>query len=101
MPPDRSDWQYDYDKIPIERMLLAEAEVRTTIFRLPAVYGPRDYRLRVWELCPKVPKRILTSHERLDLEQQKEVSRRASRSTGTFKRAPDEPGREPPGAEAG
>jgi nucleoside-diphosphate-sugar epimerase len=50
------DWQYDYDKIPIERMLLAEAEVRTTIFRLPAVYGPRDYRLRVWEYLRKMEK---------------------------------------------
>jgi Uma2 family endonuclease len=57
--------------------------------------------LRASKLCPKFPKRILTSHERLDLEQQKEVSRKASRSRSTLKRAPDEPGREPPGPEAG
>ena len=51
--------------------------------------------LKASKLCPKFPKRILTSHERLDLEQQKEVSRKASRRPGTFKRAPDEPSREP------
>jgi nucleoside-diphosphate-sugar epimerase len=48
------DWQYDYDKIPVERMLVDEPELRTTIFRLPAVYGPRDYRLRVWEYLRKM-----------------------------------------------
>ena len=48
------DWQYDYDKIPVERMLVGEPELRTTIFRLPAVYGPRDYRLRVWEYLRKM-----------------------------------------------
>jgi Uma2 family endonuclease len=53
------------------------------------------------KLCPKFPKRILTSYERLDLEPQKEVSRKASQSRQTLRRAPDEPGREPPGPEAG
>ena len=48
------DWQYDYDKIPVERMLLAQPELRTSIFRLPAVYGPRDYQLRVWEYLRKM-----------------------------------------------
>ena len=48
------DWQYDYDKIPMERMLLAQPDLRTTIFRLPAVYGPRDYQLRVWEYLRKI-----------------------------------------------
>jgi Uma2 family endonuclease len=51
------------------------------------------------KLCPKFPKRILTSHERLDLEQQKEVSRKATRSRRTLGRTPDEPGREPPRSE--
>jgi Uma2 family endonuclease len=50
-------------------------------------------------LCPKFPKRILTSHERLDLEQQKEVSKEASQSRQTLRRAPDEPDREPPAPE--
>jgi hypothetical protein len=38
------------------------------------------------KLCPKFPNRILTSHERLDLEQQKEVSRKATRSRRTLGR---------------
>jgi Uma2 family endonuclease len=48
------------------------------------------------KLCPKFPRRILTSHERLDLEQQKEVSRKATRASQVPKR---EPGREPPHTE--
>jgi nucleoside-diphosphate-sugar epimerase len=48
------DWRYDYDKIPIETKLLAQPELDTTIFRLPAVYGPRDYQLRVWEYLRKM-----------------------------------------------
>jgi Uma2 family endonuclease len=52
--------------------------------------------LEASKLCSKFPKRIFTSHERLDLEQQKEVSRKAAGSRQTLKRAPGEPGREPP-----
>jgi nucleoside-diphosphate-sugar epimerase len=37
---------HDYDKILVER---AVAEVSATILRLPAVYGPHDYRGRVRE----------------------------------------------------
>jgi len=48
------------------------------------------------KLCPKFPKRILTSHERLDLEQQKEVSRKATRTSQVLER---EPRREPPHTE--
>ena len=48
------DWQHDYDKIPIEQMLLAQGDLQATILRLPAVYGPRDYRLRVWEYLRKM-----------------------------------------------
>jgi nucleoside-diphosphate-sugar epimerase len=48
------DWRYDYDKIPIERTLLAHLGLDTTVFRLPAVHGPRDYQLRVWEYLRKM-----------------------------------------------
>ena len=48
------DWPYNYDKIPIERMLLEEPAFRTAVLRLPAVYGPRDYQLRVWEYLRKM-----------------------------------------------
>ena len=52
--------------------------------------------LEASKLCPKFPKRILTSHERLDLEQQKEISRKATRTSQVSER---EPRREPPGPE--
>ncbi|MBV8278833.1 MAG: NAD-dependent epimerase/dehydratase family protein [Verrucomicrobia bacterium] len=48
------DWRYDYDKIPVERMLLAQPGLNTTVFRLPAVHGPWDYQLRVWEHLRKM-----------------------------------------------
>jgi nucleoside-diphosphate-sugar epimerase len=40
----------DYDKILVERTLLDDPEVRASIVRLPAVYGPDDkqHRLRPW-----------------------------------------------------
>jgi nucleoside-diphosphate-sugar epimerase len=40
--PDDGDWSYD--KIPVERAALAEQEMRGTVLRLPAVYGPGDRR---------------------------------------------------------
>jgi nucleoside-diphosphate-sugar epimerase len=51
---DPDDWRYDYDKIPIERLLLEELAFQTTVLRLPAVYGPRDYQRRVWEYLRKM-----------------------------------------------
>jgi hypothetical protein len=40
------------------------------------------------KLCLKFPRRILTSQERLDLEQQKEVSKKTNRIRRTFWRTP-------------
>jgi len=44
------DFKYarDYDKIPVEHVLLDDAELPSTVLRLPAVYGPgdRQHRLR-------------------------------------------------------
>ncbi len=37
----------DYDKIPIEQMYLADREVTSTVLRLPAVHGERDYQRRL------------------------------------------------------
>ncbi len=37
---------YDYDKIPVEESYLADSDLRGTILRLPAVYGPYDYQHR-------------------------------------------------------
>ncbi len=41
------EWLYDYDKIPVEE--IARRDLDATILRLPAVYGPGDYRKRVWD----------------------------------------------------
>jgi nucleoside-diphosphate-sugar epimerase len=35
-------------------MLLEEPAFQTTVLRLPAVYGPRDYQRRVWEYLRKM-----------------------------------------------
>lgn len=41
-------WADDYDKIPVERVVLAAPGLAGTVLRLPAVYGPGDkqHRLR-------------------------------------------------------
>lgn len=36
------DWVHHYDKILVERVIMADAELPGTILRLPAVYGPGD-----------------------------------------------------------
>jgi len=36
------DWVYHYDKILVERVVMADPELPGTILRLPAVYGPGD-----------------------------------------------------------
>ncbi len=36
------DWVYHYDKILVERVVMADAELPGTILRLPAIYGPGD-----------------------------------------------------------
>jgi nucleoside-diphosphate-sugar epimerase len=52
---------HDYDKILVER---AVAQASATVLRLPAVYGPRDYRARVGEhLAP-----MMAGDEEIELE---------------------------------
>jgi nucleoside-diphosphate-sugar epimerase len=41
----------EYDKIPVEREVMADAELPGTVLRLPMVYGPRD---PLWRLLPVV-----------------------------------------------
>jgi nucleoside-diphosphate-sugar epimerase len=36
------DFLYDYDKIPVERIVLADPELPGTVLRLPMTYGPGD-----------------------------------------------------------
>jgi nucleoside-diphosphate-sugar epimerase len=42
------DRLYDYDKIPIERAVMAEPDLPGTVLRLPCVYGPLDYQRRLF-----------------------------------------------------
>lgn len=39
--PDDPAW--DYDKLPVERAAISDAELPGTVLRLPAVYGPGDH----------------------------------------------------------
>ena len=39
------DMAFDYDKIPVENVVMNAAGLRGTVLRLPAVYGPGDHRV--------------------------------------------------------
>lgn len=47
---DPARWMDDYDKILVERAVMAEPALPCSVIRLPAVYGPRDFqrRFRPW-----------------------------------------------------
>ena len=38
------DMAFDYDKIPVERVVMSDSDLPGTVLRLPAVYGPGDHR---------------------------------------------------------
>lgn len=38
------DMAFDYDKIPVEQIVMSSDEMPATVLRLPAVYGPGDHR---------------------------------------------------------
>jgi nucleoside-diphosphate-sugar epimerase len=38
----------DYDKIPVEQMVMGDPSLPGTVLRLPAVYGPGDYQHRLF-----------------------------------------------------
>ena len=44
----------DYDKIPAERVVMGDSELRGTVLRLPMVYGPRDPLHRLWPVVKRV-----------------------------------------------
>jgi nucleoside-diphosphate-sugar epimerase len=44
----------DYDKIPIEKIVLSEPELPGTVMRLPMVYGPRDYQHRLFPYLKRI-----------------------------------------------
>jgi nucleoside-diphosphate-sugar epimerase len=45
---DPNAWRDDYDKIPVERLLLSQPALPGTVIRLPVVYGPRDGQRRIY-----------------------------------------------------
>jgi len=50
---DESDKLYQYDKIPIEEMMMA-ADFESVILRLPMIYGPHDYQHRLYEYLKRM-----------------------------------------------
>jgi len=44
----------EYDKIPVERVLLAERDAAVTVLRLPIVYGPGDALHRLYPLVKRI-----------------------------------------------
>ncbi len=44
----------DYDKIPIEKIVMSDPDLPGTILRLPMVYGPGDYQHRLFEYLKRM-----------------------------------------------
>jgi len=51
---DPKRWMDDYDKIPMERVVLNNDALVGTVLRLPAVYGPGDGQHRVYQYLEKM-----------------------------------------------
>jgi nucleoside-diphosphate-sugar epimerase len=47
-PDDPARWMDEYDKIPVERVVLGQPDLPGTVLRLPAVYGPGDGQHRLF-----------------------------------------------------
>jgi nucleoside-diphosphate-sugar epimerase len=47
-------WRDDYDKIPIERLILGNEHIAGTVLRLPMVYGPDDFQQRTFEYLKRM-----------------------------------------------
>lgn len=48
------DPKYNYDKIPVERVVLNDRELPGTVLRLPATYGPGDKQHRLFEYLKRM-----------------------------------------------
>lgn len=57
-PPRPADdpgrWMDDYDKIPVERLVLGDSALPGTVLRLPAVYGPGDKQHRTYNYLKRM-----------------------------------------------
>lgn len=64
---DEHDFKYHYDKIPVERVLMNDADLPGTVLRLPAVYGVGDRKHRLHEVLKRMDDRrpfiLLETHE--------------------------------------
>ncbi len=47
-------WLDDYDKIPVEQIIMGHPQMPGTILRLPMVYGPRDKQHRLFEYLKRM-----------------------------------------------
>lgn len=48
------DPKYNYDKIPVERVVMGDRDLPGTVLRLPAVYGPGDRQHRLFEYLKRM-----------------------------------------------
>ncbi len=44
----------DYDKIPIEKVVMDDPDLPGTVLRLPMVYGPLDYQHRIYSIIKRM-----------------------------------------------
>ncbi len=51
---DPNAWQDDYDKIPVERLVLGSPDIEGVVLRLPMVYGPGDRQHRLWHYLKRM-----------------------------------------------
>lgn len=51
------DPKHDYDKIPVERVIMSDPDLPGTILRLPATYGPGDKQHRLFEYLKRMDDR--------------------------------------------
>jgi nucleoside-diphosphate-sugar epimerase len=51
---DETDPLYNYDKIPVERVVMSDADLPGTVLRLPAVYGIGDKQHRLFEYLKRM-----------------------------------------------
>ncbi|HEY1789000.1 MAG TPA: NAD-dependent epimerase/dehydratase family protein, partial [Verrucomicrobiae bacterium] len=50
----KSDLEYDYEKILVERAMSGDPDLACTILRLPAVYGPKDHGRRLFGIVKRM-----------------------------------------------
>lgn len=54
VPESEKQRMHDYDKIPIERLVMNDPTIQGTVLRLPAVYGPNDGQHRLFEFLKRM-----------------------------------------------